>query len=333
MNATEELAKLLEAFFTVWLMNQRKVSPNTIIAYRDTFQLLLRYAEKRLKKKPSQLNLIDIDADFILEFLLDLEKSRKVCPRTRNVRLAAIKSFFGYVAFRLPEKNVFIGRILAIQESKISKKQVEYLTQKELKVFLGVQNQKTWIGRRDHLMILMAVETGLRLSELLSLRWDDISISKAGGYIHCIGKGRKERSVPMTSATARIYLHWKNEQAGSSSVNVFPSNKGTRMTPDCFQKQMRKYKALSAQNCRSLRNKRVTPHVLRHTAAMNLLLSHVDLSTIAIILGHESIQTTQMYIASNPKLIEDALKKLGLKRTRLKRFKVDDKLVKYLKDL
>jgi site-specific recombinase XerD len=328
------LSTLLEGFFTNWLIKQKKVSPNTVISYRDSFQLLLKYAEKRLKKNPSQLVLTDLNADFICDFLTDLLESRSLSSRTRNIRLTAIKSFFHYVSFQEPGKGEFIGRILAIPKSKVIRKQVHFLTTEELDALLKALDLITWVGRRDQVMILVAVETGLRLAELISLKWQDICLSgKNGGYIQCMGKGRKERSTPLSHATAKILRCWKNEIMQVSDSFIFTTAKGALISSSCFQKQLERYRIKAAKQCRSLEKKKITPHMLRHTAAMNLLQAGVDLSTIAIILGHESVETTQIYLEADLQLKEKVIKNLAPKKVKRKRFKIDDKIIKYLKSL
>ncbi len=328
------LAPLLERFFMEWLINQKKVSPNTITAYKNTFQFLLQYAEKHLKKKSSQLLLTDLHADFICNFLTYLIESRKVCAKTRNARLAAIKSFFHYVAIQEPEKSEFIGRILAIPESKVIRRQIHFLTPEELDSLLDTADLETWVGRRDYAMILVAAETGLRLAELISLTWNDVCISGRGsGYIQCTGKGRKERSSPLSHPIAKLLRNLKDEMTTTSSAFVFPSNKGSKMSQNCFQKQLERRSKLAAESCKTLLNKKVTPHMLRHTAAMNFLQAGVDLSTIAMILGHKSVETTQIYLEADLQLKEKALKKLTPKKIKSKHFKIDDKLLKFLKSL
>lgn len=330
------LSILLEHFFTEWLMNQKKVSQNTINSYRDSFRSLLKYGEQQLKKKPSQLVLSDLNADFICDFLTDLMENRKLSARTRNARLTAFKSFFHYVSFQEPGKSEFINRILAIPEHRVIRKQVHFLTMEELKALLKALDLKTWVGRRDQVMILVAVETGLRLKELISIKWDDLCMTgtgKSGGYIQCTGKGRKERSTPILPSTVKILRSWKNEIKNTNSAFIFPTNRGTEMNRNCFQKQLERYWVKSVKYCKSLQNKRITPHMLRHTAAMNFLQAGVDLSTIAIILGHESVETTQIYLEADLQLKEKALKKLTPKRIGGKRFKADDKLLKYLENL
>lgn len=333
MNINNELPVLLEGFFTDWLMKQKKVSPNTIASYRDNFQLLLGYSSQKLKKEPSLINIRDLDTDLLTDFLKDLMENRNISARTRNARLAAIKSFFRYISFREPSYSEFCSRVLAISESKFKRPQIHFLTKHELDVLLKVQDLRTWVGRRDHVMILIAVETGLRLSELISLKWADVSLKGCNGYVKCLGKGRKERSTPLSPQTVRLVRRWKSEVNLTESDFVFPNNKGTEMSPDCFQKQLKKYSKLSANQCESLIRKKITPHVLRHTTAMNLLQAGVDITTIAIIMGHESIETTAIYLEENMKMKEDALRKLNPRRGKLKRFKAGDKLMGYLKNL
>ena len=329
-----ELPTLLKRFFVDWLMNQKKVSQHTIRSYRDTFQLLLRYLEGRLKKKPFRLMLTDLNADLICEFLTHLIKTRKISARSRNLRLSAIKSFFNYVSFQEPARAEFIGRILAIPASKFIRKQVHFLTAEESDALLNSPDLKTWVGRRDYAMILLAMEIGLRLTELINLTWNDVYMTgRGGGYIQCEGKGRKERTTPLSSSTAKVLRHWRAEMTTVSSAFIFPNKKGGCMSADCFEKQLEKYRVQSSQKCKSLMDKKITPHVLRHTAAINFLQAGVDISTIALILGHESIETTQIYLEADMQRKEEALKKLAPKNVKIKRFKVDDRLVKYLKNL
>lgn len=327
-----ELAMLLEAFFTEWLTTQRKVSQNTIEAYRDAFQLLLRYASKRLKRTPSTIDLKDLNADFIQDFLQDLEISRCISARTKNLRMCAIKSFFRYVSFRMPDRNAQVARILAIEESKTDHPQIHYLTQDELQALLKVQNITTTVGRRDYTMILLAAETGMRVSEMISLQWENVCITRRGGFIRCMGKGRKERCVPLSPWTAKALRSWK-EHMKTTCEYVFPNRNGYGMTRDCFEKQLKKYVKLASEFCSSLKIKNITPHSLRHTAAMNFVLADVDMFTIANILGHESLETTHTYVEADPRLAEQALNKLTPKSTKFKKFKADDELIKFLRNL
>lgn len=328
-----ELPVLLGGFFTDWLMNQKKSSPHTISSYRDTFRLLLEYASQKLKKEPSQLKIKELHFDLLSDFLKDLIKNRNVSARTRNARLAAIKSFFRYVAFQEPKHIAFCSRVLAISESKFTRNQINFLSKDELDILLTTQNLNTWVGRRDHVMILIAIETGLRLSELISLVWTDISLKGSSGYIQCLGKGRKERCTPISSDTVKVIHNWKSEMDLSGSEFVFPNNQGTKMSSDCFQKQLKKYFKLAAHQCESFQKKKISPHTLRHTAAMNLLYAGVDITTIAMIMGHESIETTAIYLEENMQMKEDALKKIKPRKGKLEHFKAGDRLMKYLNSL
>lgn len=333
MKINNDLPVLLEAFFTDWMMNQKKVSPNTITAYRDAFRLLLVYSSKHLKRQPSQLKMRDLSVDLINNFLKDLVARRNISARTRNARLAAIKSFFHYVALREPCYSALCNQVVSIPTSKYKRPQIHFLLKAELDALLNVQDLRTWVGRRDHVMILLVVETGLRVSELVSLRWQDISLRGTSGYIQCIGKGRKTRTTPLSLQTTKLMRHWKPEIDLMTSDLIFPNNKGTEMSTNCFQKQLKRYWMLSVNQCKSLLKKKITPHVLRHTAAMNLLQAGVDLTTIAIILGHESTETTEIYLEENMEMKEEALKKLKPRKGKLKRFKAEDNVINFLNSL
>jgi site-specific recombinase XerD len=333
MKTNNEFPVLLEAFFTDWMMNQKKVSPNTIAAYRDAFRLLLKYSSTRLKKEPSQFKVKDLSVNLISDFLKDLTTSRNISARSRNARLAAIKSFFNYVSKREPCYSALCSQVIAMPISKYKRPQVHFLTRAELDALLKSQDLDTWVGRRDHVMILVAVETGLRLSELVSLKWMKISLKGSGGYVQCMGKGRKERTTPLSHQTVTMIRRWKSEIDLMKSDFVFPNNKGTEMSTNCFQKQLKKYSMLAASQCESLLRKKITPHVLRHTAAMNLLEAGIDLTTIAMILGHESTETTEIYLEENMKMKEEALKRLKPRKGRLKRFKATDEVMKFLSSL
>lgn len=333
MKTSDKLAVVLEAFFTDRLINEKRASPHTIASYSDTFQLLLKYAAYKLKKQPSELKLTDLNDKFIRDFLMDLEKNRNNTPQTRNVRLTAIKSFFQYASFQEPGKSALIGRVLAIQKKKANKNLIHYLTPLELKALLASPDLDTWIGRRDYAIILVATETGLRLSELNQLKWENIHMADKRGYIQCIGKGRKERSCMLSQQTCRVLQSWKKETEISPFSFVYPTKHGERMSPDCVQWLLKKYKRIAEKKCPSLKGKKISPHVLRHTAAMNFHQAGVDLATIAIMLGHESVETTQIYLKADLKLKEEVLNKLGQKKAKTKRFKPDDKLIAYLKSL
>src|SRR5215510_15068273 len=305
---TLSLAPLLERFFTQRLMRQRQASPHTISSYRDTFRLLLKFAQQRLHTPPAQLTFKAIDAPLIVAFLDDLEKHRGLSARSRNLRLTAIHSFFRYAAFEAPAHAAQIQRVLAIPSKRFTRTQVHFLTRPEVEALLAVPDLRTWFGRRDHAFLLVAVQTGLRLSEMTSLHTPDVVLG-TGAHIHCVGKGRKERCTPLTKQAVDTLKLWLREPRRSADDILFPSARGTRLSADAVQFLLAKHVAAARQKCPSLKNKRVTPHVLRHSAAMELLQAGVDRSVIALWLGHESIETTQIYLDADLALKEKALAK------------------------
>lgn len=327
-----KLSSFLEAFFTNRLMNERKASQYTIESYRDTFKLLIRYAEKKLKKRPDQLLVEDLNAHLISDFLMDLEKTRKIIPKTRNLRLAAIRSFFRYISFSIPDKSALIQQVLAIPNKKHIQKLIVSLTSEEIKALLSIPNTNTWVGRRDHLLISLAIDTGLRLSEIINLEWINIHLSKKAGHIQCTGKGRKERSALFTHYTSNLLRNWEKENNKSSDF-VFITTRGLKMSSDAIQLLLKKYSKLAEKKCSSLNNKKITPHTLRHTAAMNYLNAGIAISTIAKLLGHESIETTQIYLDANLKIKEEALNKLNSNKNKQKRYKPEDNVIQFLKNL
>jgi site-specific recombinase XerD len=332
MNSTFSFAVLLEHFFTQRLMAQRRASPHTISSYRDTFRLLLQFACKRLRKQPSALALADIDAPLIGAFLDDLEKSRHNSARSRNLRLTAIRSFFRYAAFEEPAASAMIQRILAIPNKRYEKKLVAFLTRPEIVALLDAPNQHTWNGRRDHALLLVAVQTGLRLSEITALRRSDVVLD-VGAHVRCVGKGRKERCTPLTQQTRTILKAWFAEPARGDSDAVFPSARGAHLSAGGVQYLLAKHLAVAQQLCPSLRDKSVSLHVLRHTAAMELLQAGVDLATIALWLGHESIETTQIYLDANLAIKEEAMAKALPLHAKARRYRPGDKLLEFLKAL
>jgi integrase/recombinase XerD len=291
MKKPTDFPVLLESFFTQRLVAQRRASPHTIVSYRDTFRLLLQFAQKRLHKPPSQLSMEDLNAPFLGTFLNDLENNRANGARSRNLRLTAIRSFFRYAALEVPHHAALIQRVLAIPNKKQPRPLVDFLTQPELKAVLAAPSRNTWIGRRDHALLLTAVQTGLRLSEFTNLRQRDISL-RSGAHIRCQGKGRKERCTPLAKPTVVVLAAWINGQGKDGSKILFPSARGGPLSPDSVQYLVTKYAAMARKNCPSLLQKRVTPHVLRHTAAMELLQAGIDRALIALWLGHESVETS-----------------------------------------
>src|SRR6202048_4903260 len=288
---------LLEMFFTQRLIAQRKASPHTIASYRDTFRLLLQFAEKRLVKPPSRLTMEDLNAPFLGAFLDHIESARTNGARSRNLRLTAVRSFFRYAALESPQHSGLIQRVLAIPNKRQPRPLVDFLTQPELKAVLAAPNRNTWLGRRDHALLLTAVQTGLRLSEITSLRQSDVLLC-SGAHVRCQGKGRKERCTPLAKPTVCVLAAWIKEQGKDGSKILFPSARGGPLSSDSVQYLVTKYAAMARENCPSLSQKRVSPHVLRHTAAMELLQAGVDRALIALWLGHESVETHNIALCS-----------------------------------
>lgn len=332
MRDSANLPALLQSFFTTRLITQRKASPHTIASYRDTFRLLLQFAQTRLRKTPSQLELNDLDGTLIGAFLEDLEKRRRNGPRSRNLRLTAIRSFFRYASLEAPAQSAIIQRVLAIPNQRQPRALVGFLTRPEIEALLAAPDRTTWLGRRDHAFLLTAVQTGLRLSEMTSLRHEDVSLA-AGAHVHCRGKGRKERCTPLAKPTVAVLRAWIREQGGADSQTLFPSTRGGQLSPDGVQHLLARHVAKARKNCASLHKKRVSPHVLRHAAAMELLQAGVDRAVIALWLGHESVETTQIYLDADLALKEQALAKTNPVKGASKRFQPDDELLAFLKQL
>jgi integrase/recombinase XerD len=327
------LAGLLQGFFTGRLIGQRRVSPHTVASYRDTFRLLLRFAQQRLKKEPSKLGLAEIDPPLLTAFLDDLEKERGNSARSRNTRLAAIHSFFRYVALQEPEYAAQAQRVLAVPCKRYTRRPIDYLTSEEVEALLQAPDRKTWAGRRDAALLLVAVETGLRLSELIGLSCED-TVLNHGAHVRCEGKGRKERCTPLRKETVKVLAAWLHERQGKPSDPLFPNARGGALSPDGVQYLLAKHVATAAARCTSLQNKRVTPHVLRHTAAMNLLHHGVDSTVIALWLGHEQVETTQIYLHASLDMKQRTLEKIDPYATAEKgRFRPDDQLLEYLNNL
>ena len=333
MKPASNLPVLIERYFTERLMRHRNVSPHTIASYRDTFRLLFFFAQTRLHKPPSDLALEDLDAPFICAFLQDLETSRSVSVRTRNLRLTAIRSFFRFASFEEPAHGAHIQRVLSIPGKRHDKPQIHFLTRQEIEAILAVPDLTTWLGRRDYTLLLLAVQTGLRLSELIGLDRDAIVLGP-GAHVQCIGKGRKERATPLTKLARTALQKWLAEPGRHGATALFPNMHGSRLSPDSVQFLLRKYVTQARTRCSSLKSKRVSPHVLRHSAAMELLQAGVDCSVIALWLGHESIETTQTYLHAHLALKEAALAKLKpLQQGKAARFRPSDRLLEFLNSL
>lgn len=289
------LAPTLQAFFTDRLMAQRQASPNTIAGYRDGFRILLGYASEQAHKKPCDLDIDDLDAPMIGAFLDHLEHERGNSVRTRNHRLAAIHSLFAYAALRHPEHAASIQRVLAIPPKRFERNLVTFLTEAEIDALLDACDRTRWTGRRDHALLLLAIQTGLRISELARLTRDDVKLD-AGAHVHCVGKGRKERRTPLVPTTVATLRAWLTERDGNPSDPLFPTTTDNPMSRDAIERRIALHVATAAERCRSLATKHVTAHTLRHSCAMRLLASGVDLAVIALWLGHEQVSTTNIYL-------------------------------------
>lgn len=326
------LSALLQGFFTQRLMQQRQCSPHTIASYRDCFRQLLGFAQKRLGFAPQRLKFEQIDAPLIAAFLEDLQQSRGIGAGSRNLRLTAIRSFFRYASFEMPDCAAQIQRILAIPSKRCSRAQIGFLTREEIDALLRAPDLRTLAGRRDRALMLVAVQTGLRLSEITGLCRRAVFLG-TGAHVRVLGKGRKERSTPLTRTTTDVLRAWLREIADGEDAVVFPSARGSRLSADGVQYLLSKHVDRARESCLSLRDKHVTPHVLRHTTAMELLQAGADRSVIALWLGHESIATTQIYLDANLDIKLAALDKVEPIKGRVTRFRPDDQLMAFLKDL
>jgi site-specific recombinase XerD len=332
MTSLANFPGLLEAFFTDRLMRQRQASPHTIASYRDTFRLLLEFVQLRLRKAPSSLALDDLDAPLLGEFLDDLESRRGISARTRNVRLAAIHSFFKYAAFYQPAHSLLIQRVLAIPSKRSDRAPIEFLTQSEIAALVIAPDTRTWIGHRDRALLLLALQSGLRVSELVGLRCQDIVLG-SGAHVRCQGKGRKERCTPLRKDAVTVLRAWLRERNGRPADPLFPSVRSGQLSRDAVEDLLAKHLRTASLRCASLKHKRVSPHVLRHSAAMDLLQHGVDRSVISLWLGHESVETTQMYLHADLQLKEAALAKTAPLNVGVDRYRPGDRLMAFLKSL
>ncbi len=326
------LAPTLQTFFTDRLMQQRQVSPHTIAAYRDTFRLLLSYAADQTGKKPHHLDLADLNAPLIGRFLQHLDSDRHNSPRTRNARLAAIHSLFNYASLRHPEHAATIQRVLAIAPHRFERNLVTFLTEPEADALLASCDLTSRTGRRDHTMLLLAIQTGLRISELSSLTIADISLSR-GPHVHTIGKGRKERCTPLLPLTVSILKSWLTERAGAPGEPLFSTSTGRALSRDAVEHRIALYLTQARTRCPSLQTKKITAHTLRHTAAMRLLVAGVDVTIIALWLGHEQVSTTNIYLHADMTQKERALARVTPPKAKPGRYQATDTILAFLDKL
>ena len=303
---THPLPIYLQRFFTERLASQLQASPHTVARYRDTFRLLLTHAAERLARMPTDLQVADIDAELVGHFLSDIESTRGNSARTRNTRLSAIRSFFKYVAINEPQLLHHCQKVLAMPPKRYEKRMIDYLNRDEIEALLAAPDLTSWYGRRDRALLLLALQTGLRVSELIQLSCGDVVLG-TGAHVRCKGKGRKDRSTPLRRDSVRVLRAWLDEHAGPGDQALFVSNRGGRLSRDAVERIVRKHVELASRSCPSLKGKRVSAHVLRHSAAMDLLHHGVDCTVIALWLGHESVETTQMYLHADLQLKERAM--------------------------
>jgi site-specific recombinase XerD len=309
-----------------------EASPNTITGYRDTFRLLLRFVSERTGRVPTKLKIEDMDATLVGDFLTHVETLRRNTARSRNTRLAAIRSFFRFVAMCEPAHILHCQRILAMPSKRYAKRTVEFLDRDEMDALLASPDRSTWIGRRDHVILIVALQTGLRASELIGLRRCDV-VTGTGAHIRCEGKGRKQRSTPLRQETLKVLEVWLRERAGGEGDPLFPTIRGAKLSRDALELIVRRHTLSASRSCPSLTGKRISPHVLRHSTAMELLHHGVDQSVIALWLGHETVETTQVYMHADLRLKEKALARIASPASKPGRYRPDDTLLAFLESL
>lgn len=326
------LAPTLQTFFTERLTRQLQASPHTIAAYRDALKLLLTYTAQRTDKTPSELEVADLVADLIGSFLDHLEHDRGNSVATRNARLAAIRSLFRFAALRHPEHAASIQRVLAVPAKRTGQSPISYLTDDEIDTLLTAPDTTTWTGRRDHALLVLALQTGLRTSELTGLRCADVHLG-IGPYVACHGKGRKNRVTPLTQETVAVLRDWLAEQAGHPDEPLFPTRRGTALSRDALERRLALYTTRAAESRPTLHAKKITMHTLRHSAAMQLLHAGVDTTVIALWLGHERVDTTQIYLRADTTLKEQAINRTTPPHTSPGRYQPPDTTLAFLESL
>jgi len=330
--STPSFPALLQRFFTDRLRAQLGASPHTIASYRDTFRLLLAFATERVGRAPSHIRLEDLDIALLGAFLDHLEQDRGSSIKTRNIRLTALRAFFRYVSFTEPECALQCQRALAIPTKRHERRPVEFLSEQETVALLAAPDTTTWIGRRDRTLLLVGVETGLRNTEIRTLRRADVELG-SGANVRCAGKGRKTRSTPLRQNVATTLETWLDERGGGPEDAVFPSSRGGVLSPDALQRLVTRHTETASAACQSLAGRRITPHSLRHTTAMSLLRRGVDHTVIALWLGHESTQTTQIYLHADMRMKGNALAHAEPSGEARPRFQPTDDLLAFLENL
>jgi site-specific recombinase XerD len=326
------IAPTLQAFFTDRLTKQRQVSPRTVASYRDSLKLLLGFAQHRTGKAPTRLDWADLDADLIAAFLDHLENDRHNSPRTRNLRLTAIRSLFGFAALRHPEHADVIQRVLAIPAKRFDKQLITFLTAAEIDALVDAPNTGRWEGRRDRALLLLAAQTGLRVCELTGLNCGEVVFGD-GASVRCLGKGRKHRAVPLTTTTQTVLRAWLTERDGRGDQPLFPTRTGRRLSTDAVERLVRLHATAAARRCPTIRPRQLHPHVLRHSCAMSLLQAGVDTAVIALWLGHADLRSTSIYLHADMTIKQRALDATTSPQTKPGRYRPNDKLLAFLESL
>jgi site-specific recombinase XerD len=323
------VAPTLQAFFTDRLTRQLQASPRTIASYRDTLRLLLCFTQDRTGKQPAKLDWDDLNENLIAGFLEHLETDRHNTPRTRNLRLTAIRSLFKYAALRHPEHASTIARVLSIPPKRHQKRQISFLTAHESKALIDAPDQSRWEGRRDRAMLTLTIGAGLRVSELIALNCGDIQLG-TGAHVRCEGKGRKQRTVPLTTPAQAVLFVWLTERAGRPAEPLFPTRTGRRLSRDAIEQRVATHGATATAHCPSLTGKQLHPHVLRHSCAMSLLQAGVDTTVIALWLGHADVRSTQPYLHADLTIKEKALALVTPADVKPGRYKPSDSVLAFL---
>jgi site-specific recombinase XerD len=333
LHPSTTFGSLLQQFFIERLMQQRHASPCTIATYRDCFRLLLAFGEERLRKRPANILLQDLNPTFILEFLEHLEKRRHNSIRTRNARFAAIRAFLHYAAAKEPSALAITQSVLAIPLKRFERPLVGFLPREQIQAILDAPDPGTWSGRRDRVMLSTLYNTGARVSELIHLRTTDLSFESSPA-VRILGKGRKERQVPLWPSTARQIKRWlQGEKRSGPEQSLFPNRMGGVLTRTSVAERLELAAQKAARKYPELTQRRITPHVVRHSLAMHLLQVGVDISVIALWLGHESPATTHMYVEADLAMKERALKNLRAPQSTSVRYRPPDRVLEFLQSL
>lgn len=327
------VAPTLQRYFSDRLCNQKAASGHTIAAYSDTFRLLLGFVADTTAKQPCELGFEDLDSATICAFLDHLETGRHNSVRTRNSRLAAIHSFYRYAALSHPEHAALIGRVLAIPAKRAPRPDVAFLEPEEVDALLAAPDRSRWVGRRDHALLVTAIQTGLRVSEITGVHCGDVTLGR-GPHVRCEGKGRKNRSTPLTAHTVSVLTAWTAELGGRSDLPLFPTSRGRRLSNDAVGLLVARHAHIAAGTCPTLSTKHLTPHALRHTAAMNLLRAGADATVIALWLGHEDCETTtRIYLHADMAIKERAIARTAPPATLPGRYQPSDPILAFLEAL